>query len=125
NRHKNRFADPTEDQIDAEISLAALLAPGPDTDRFDEERGARIVGFVVDVKKGGNETCNCQATNPIDMDTHIELALSPDAAETERVIIEIAPRIRQRMTNLVNDWSTDGIRTQFKGKWVEVTGWLL
>src|SRR5579863_76412 len=68
NRHKNRSISPTEEDIDPQVTLAAMLSPGDDTDRFDEERGAKITGFVIDVKKGGKETCNCGADDPIDME---------------------------------------------------------
>jgi len=79
-RHKNRYAYPTSGDIDPEVSLAAMLAPGPDKTRFDQEKAASIQGFVVDVKVGGKETCNCEATDPADRDTHIELALAGDPA---------------------------------------------
>src|SRR5437764_15455371 len=79
NRHKNRFTAPLAEAIDNDVSLAAMLTPGDDVDRFDQEKGATIVGFVVDVKVGGKETCNCGAVKPVDRDTHIELAMSSEA----------------------------------------------
>jgi hypothetical protein len=125
NRHKNRWTAPEEDQIDSEVSLGAMLAPGNDTDRFDQEKGATIRGYVVNVKKGGKETCNCGAANPVDIDTHIEVALSADAPETERVIVEVTPRIRKQMSEQGVDWTTEGLDGLCKGKWVQFTGWLL
>jgi hypothetical protein len=51
----------------------------------------------VRVKAGSKETCNCHATNPIDLDTHIELALSGSATRVQRVVVEVTPRIRKQM----------------------------
>jgi hypothetical protein len=130
NRDKNRFKAPTADDMDTDVTLAAMLAPGEDQNRFDQSRAARVVGFVVDVKVGGTETCNCRATNPIDRDTHIELALSPDAPPNQRVIVEVTPRLRKQMQAQDDaDWRTLTLQSHgpkgIKGKWVEVTGWLL
>jgi len=124
-RLKNRFVAPTTDQIDSDVSLAAILAPGDDLDRFDQNKGAKISGFVIDVKVGGVETCNCKAKDPIDRDTHIELGFAIDAPKTQRVIVEVTPRIRAQMKEMDKDWTTDALRKALKGKWVEVTGWLL
>jgi hypothetical protein len=126
NRHKNRTTAPGEADIDPEVSLTAMLAPGNDVTRFDQEKGARITAFVVDVKPGGKaETCNCGATAVIDMDTHIELGLSEDTEPGQRVIVEVTPRLRKLMKEKEVNWSTQELRTKFKKKWVEVTGWLL
>jgi hypothetical protein len=78
NRLKNRDNAPSASQIDADVSLASILAPGDDVDRFDEQKGAKIVGFVIDVKPGGKKTCNCEATGEPHKDTHIELTLLDD-----------------------------------------------
>jgi hypothetical protein len=124
-RHKNRYAVPDINDIDPEVSLAAMLAPGKDTNRFDQEKAAKVQGLVIDVKVGGKETCNCEAVDPAERDTHIELALSGDAEEIQRVIVEITPRLRMIMKKQNVDWSTNKVRQEFKGKWVEITGWLL
>jgi hypothetical protein len=63
---KNRNSAPTDADLDPFVSLAALMAPGPDYTRFDEKKGATIRGFVREVKVGGKESCNCKATNPLD-----------------------------------------------------------
>jgi hypothetical protein len=125
NRLKNRYTAPTGDDIDDSISLAKLLQPGDDLDRFDSQAGARIAGYVVDVKAGGKETCNCHATDPEDRDTHIEVALTPDAGEIDRVIVEVTPRLRTQMREHGLDWTTDALRQQLKGKWVQFTGWMM
>jgi hypothetical protein len=126
NRHKNRWALPDESDIDPEVSLTAMLAPGKDINRFDQEKAAKIQGFVIDVKPGGMETCNCGADDPDLKDTHIELALAAEAPEIQRVIVEVTPRLRKLMKIKMPDadWTTPALQTKFKGQWVEVTGWL-
>jgi hypothetical protein len=131
NHAKNRYDEPTVDDVDTDVTLAAMLAPGEDEHRFDATRAARIVGFVVDVKPGSKETCNCEATDPVDRDTHVELALSADAPPNQRVIAEVTPRLRRlmKMKQPPIDWTTFTLQSHgqggIKGKWVEVTGWLL
>jgi hypothetical protein len=131
NRLKSRTKAPTADDIDTEVTLATMLAPGEDETRFDQTKAARVVAFVVNVKPGGKETCNCQAANPIDKDTHIELGLSPDVPENQRVIVEVTPRLRKQMKDATPpvDWRTLTLQSQgdngIKGKWVEITGWLM
>jgi hypothetical protein len=123
NSLKNRYKAPTEEEIDPEVSLPAMLAPGYDRTRFDSKKAATIHGYVVRVMMGGRaETCNCGATKPDERDTHIEIALHKDAPEIQRVIVEVTPRGRK-----VNGakWSTKALKKAFEGKWVEVTGWLM
>jgi hypothetical protein len=122
---KNRFDLPTEDDIDPDVSLAAMLAPGKDKDRFSQKKAATVQGIVIEVIVGGKETCNCGATKPDERDTHIELALSSMAPEIQRVIVEVTPRLRLLMKAKKEDWSTDALREKIKGQWIEVTGWLL
>ena len=126
NQHKDRWHLPEDSDIDPDVSLAAMLAPGKDVKRFDQEKAARIRGFVIDVQVGGNhETCNCGATDPDERDTHIPLALAEGAPGTQQVIVEVTPRLRMLMKDKGKDWRTPALSDQLKGKWVEVTGWLL
>jgi hypothetical protein len=126
---KNRASSPNAADIDHEVTLGAILAPGTDIDRFDATRGATIEGIVVRVKQGSRETCNCHASDPIDQDTHIELALSGSATPTQRVVVEVTPRIRKQMKNAGQDWSTRALQGEdgadgIVGKWLRITGWL-
>jgi hypothetical protein len=126
NRHKNRYQAPAAADIDPQVSAVALLAPGMDVGRFDQEKAATIRGYVINVKVGGNkETCNCGATKPDERDTHIELALAKSVPANQRLIVEVTPRLRMLMKDQDVDWSTTALRKKIKGKWVEVTGWLL
>ena len=127
---KNRFSFPEQGDIDKDVTLVAMLTPGDDVDRFDPKKGATVTGFVVNVKRGGKESCNCEATNSVDMDTHIELALSKEAPKNQRVIVEVTPRLRMLMKRQGIDWTTETLQKEndikgIKGKWLTVTGWLL
>ena len=125
-RLKNRYTAPQPAEVDSQVSLAALLRPGDDRTRWDERRGAVIVGYVHDVKPGGIETVNCKARDPQFRDTHIELVLDPMTADgSQRVIVEVTPRWRALMAARGMDWSTRTLRRQYLGRWVRVTGWLL
>jgi len=126
NRLKNRYTAPAATAVDSQVTLAALVRPGDDRARWDENRGASVIGYVHDVKPGGIETVNCKARDLPDRDTHIELVLDPmDAAGPERVIVEVTPRWRALMAAKGVDWSTPALRRQYLGRWVRVTGWLL
>jgi len=58
NRLKNRYVPPRPGEIDSSVSLGDMLEPGDDEERWSDTVGAEVVGYVVDVKKGGMETCN-------------------------------------------------------------------
>jgi hypothetical protein len=124
NRHKNRYKLPADDVIDPQVSLAAMLGPGNDTNRFDQEKAARITGFVIEVKRGSPEACNCGATDLNEQDTHIAICLADGAPETQWVIVEVTPRLRMIKKKAGIDWTTPTLEQQIKGKWVQVTGWL-
>jgi hypothetical protein len=123
NRLKNRANVPANADVDPQVSLAAMLKPGDDRSRWNTQRAATILGFVVTAHKGGDETVNCHATDPMFMDTHINLALSPDDSldDTRQVIVEVAPRWRPNHP----DWTTADLANSIQGHWVRFTGWLL
>jgi hypothetical protein len=126
---KNRVAIPAQDQIDRDVTLEAMLAPGDDRSRFDASKAATVEGIVLRVKRGSKETCNCHAAEAIDQDTHIELALSSGATPKQRVVVEITPRLRKLMKDHGKDWSTAALQGNesvdgIVGKWIRVTGWL-
>lgn len=125
NRKKNRITRPTEADIDPDITLAALLGAGDDEARWSDARAASIVGYVVDVKKGGEETVNCGETDIRYRDTHIDIALDPDdTRKIVRVIVEVTPRWRAYMKQRGDDWSTPALGPRLERRWVRFTGWL-
>ncbi len=99
NKLKNRNTAPAT--INPAITLAAMLAPGDDSGRWNTTDGAKIEGYVVKAVHGGKETCNCDSPDSKDWDIHVELAGDPaDAApnrENKRVIAEVTPRWRARL----------------------------
>jgi hypothetical protein len=126
NKKKNRYDIPKDSDYDTKVTLKALLEPGDDEARWSNTKAAEITGYVISVSKGGIETCNCRATDPFYMDTHIELLLDPKHQnKTSRVIVEVTPRIRKMMQNKQIDWTTEGLKKTILKKWIKVQGWLL
>jgi len=126
NQLKNRYNVPQANQIDPSITLSAILAPGDDRTRWSSSSGAAVTGYVLDVKPGGGETCNCGKTDPAHTDAHIELVLhSGDTAGRQSVVAEVTPRMRAIMGTSGTDWSTKTLRKQILGKWVKVQGWMM
>src|SRR5687768_12937488 len=124
NSLKNRWVFPTEADFDSNCTLAAMLEPGEDHERWNTARAARISGWVVKVKGSGGESCNCGMTRSLDTDTHIDIALTPDADKTECVVVEVTPRIRKMMADQGIDWRSSRLKTELLGRYVEFTGWL-
>ena len=123
---KNRYQAPGPQDFDTRVSLAAMLAPGPDRQRWDESRAATITGYVHDVFYGGVESTNCFSRDPRYRDTHIELVPGPGQdGPAQRVIVEVTPRWRAVMLDRNRDWTTEILRMTIKGKWVKVSGWLM
>jgi hypothetical protein len=120
---KNREDAPPADQIDRSATLEAVLAPGPDLDRWSHDHGAVFEGIVVLVKHGGKESANCGAIDLSHEDTHIELAPSPSAPKNQHVVVEVTPRIREKMA-VIADWSTPTLKSKLTGRRVRITGWL-
>jgi len=126
NELKNRTTSPTATQIDSSITLAAVLAPGNDVNRWSPSQAAVVTGFVINVKPGGPETVNCHAKDLQHTDTHIELALNPeDAQGIKHMIVEVTPRGRAIMVSKGKDWSTPKLHATLIGHKVTVTGWMM
>lgn len=123
---KRRMTIPLASDIDHSVTMASLTIPGDDTSRWDAAKGASIEGYVADVKVGGVESVNCHTHQSAYRDTHIELTLKPnDQDESTYVIVEVTPQMRQKMADKGIDWSTNALRRQLLGRWIQVTGWLL
>lgn len=149
NRFKNRSKAPKASDIDPHITVAAMLAPGNDTNRFPMSKAATITGYVVSAKVGGIETCNCHAKDAANRDTHIDVVSDPkyavprlikvttvgkngakhtinkDANQKYHVIVEVTPRVRKQMKTQGVDWSTGTLHKTLPGHWVQFTGWML
>jgi len=124
NELKNRSAIPAAKDFDPKFTLAAVLAPGNDTARWDQSRAGVLTGYVHNAKPGGIETVNCGAKAIPDRDTHIELVLTlPDSAGKRRVIVEVTPRMRAWARTHKMDWSTPTLEKTLIGHKVRIEGW--
>jgi len=124
NLAKNRRTAPHDSDVDPKFTLANVLKPGADDNRFDVSKAGELEGFVIRVLIGGVETVNCRATDSLHRDTHIEIAAHMGDDSTKRVIVEVTPRWRAEMRSLGVDWSTQGLQS-LKGKHVRFRGWQL
>jgi hypothetical protein len=123
NRLKNRTVLPRAADFDDHATLAALLRPGDDRARWTETRAAVIEGYVVAVAEAGSEGANC--FSPTRRDTHIEVALQPDAPARARMVVEVTPRLRDMARAQGLDWTTAALSRDLTGHWCRFEGWLL
>jgi hypothetical protein len=121
-RLKNRTALPQAADFDSKITLAELLRPGGDTNRWSTDRAARIQGEVIDVAYARPEATNC--FSPCRRDIHILIANGKEAAKTEQVVLEVTPNLRDWATKQGIDWSEQTLQAQLVGHWCEFEGWL-
>ena len=119
---KNRTALPQQWDFDSGISLSSMLEPGEDSRRYSASRAARVQGYVVDVSEGGIELANCYS--PWRRDTHIGIALRPDAPPREQVVMEISATIRDWAEGQGRDWSTATLKSELTGHWCYFEGWM-
>ena len=113
---KNRDAD-SRGSVKQDVTIDDLLA---DPNDCDSSVAATITGWVMEVKRGGEETANCHATEADEQDTHIALAVNQDDPKSKWVIVEVTPRSRKAF----NLGGTDKLHDQILGKQVTITGWL-
>jgi hypothetical protein len=118
---RNRTTIPAASDIDSNATLNALLFPGEDLGRWSNSRGAKVMGFVVDVKPGGLDSANCHAERA----TVIELGLHQHDPRTERLMAVLTPSGSAAMAAAgTADWSMLAVRHRLIGRWVRITGWL-
>jgi hypothetical protein len=121
-RLKNRTGVPTPADFDPRVTLATMITPGDDRERWSEARAAVIEGYVVEVFPGGPEATNC--FSHLRVDTHIALAPRPDAPLTERVVTEVTPPARDLAAKRGEDWSLAALKRTLIGHRCRITGWL-
>jgi len=123
-RLKNRTTAPAK--IDKSVTLASLLAPGADANRFSSSQGATITGYIALVKPGGPETCHCGKGGLANEDTHIVVVSDPKYIKdgTHHLIVEVTPQSRV-LRVLAKIPGTPILKKQLKpGTQVRITGWL-
>ena len=121
-RLKNRTALPQAADFDSRVTLEAILQRGDDTNRWSNDRAARIQGYVIDVEHARPEATNC--FSPCRRDIHIVISTRKDAPKTEQVIVEVTPNLRDWATAQGVDWSEQTLQRQLVGHWCEFEGWL-
>ena len=121
-RLKNRTTIPQSTDFDSRVTLAALLQPGDDRDRWSNNRAARVQGEVIDVAYARPEATNC--FNPCRRDIHILIATRKGAAKSEHVVVEVTPNVYDWAAGQGIDWSEKTLQAQLVGHWCEFEGWL-
>ena len=110
----------TEGQVDKSVTLEKILTSGNDEKRFTSNQYVSITGYVILVKAGGSETCNCHSKDPKDLDVHIEIAEKIGDKPTQAVIVEI-----NRLTKADNpEFSVKDVKEKYLNKKVTIEGWM-
>ena len=106
--------------VDNSISLQSILVKGNDEKRFTSSQYIRLTGYVILVKAGGGETCNCHSKEAGDLDIHIELALNLSDKANEAIVIEI-----NRFTKTSNpELTLKKIKDTYLHQKVVIEGWM-
>lgn len=101
------------------ILISDILKPGVDSLRYDPSQFVSITGYIILVKYGGAESCNCKTSDKSKWDIHIELAANPDDVGSKSMICEAG--ITSRLSN--GELTMDKIKPM-NGKKVTITGYL-
>ena len=120
-RLKNRSALPQPSDFDARVTLSNMLQAGEDQSRWSDSRAAAIEGYVTSIAKARPELANCYAG----CDTHIYIALRPDAPPRQQAVLEVTPRMEEWARRQGWDWSEETLKRQLPGRWSHFEGWLL
>lgn len=105
-----------EGSVDTSITLQKILAFGKDSGRFSTDSYVKITGYLVEIKKGGPESCNCELDADSLTDTHIYIGSTPHAEKPDCIIVEITPKFKKLNKNI--------ILKSMKDKQVNVYGFL-
>ena len=79
-------------KVKNKISLNDLLN---DSGVLSPDSFVCITGYVVEIKKGGTESCNCGATDDSLQDIHLYIGPTPNTQKEECIIVEITPRFKK------------------------------
>jgi hypothetical protein len=120
-RLKNRTSLPQPLDFDARVTLPNMLQAGEDHSRWSHSRAAAVEGYVVSIAKARPELANCYAG----CDTHILIALRPDAPSRQQMVLEVTPRMEEWARRQGWDWSEETLKRQLLGRWSRFEGWLL
>ena len=113
NRQKNRPVDVKPNP--KSVSIDSILKKGNDISRFNTTDYVVVEGFVVELKPGGPESCNCGSEEAKDHDIHIYMCRKMGAEKKDCFIVEITPLFRAIH---IFDYDT------LVGKKVKMTGYM-
>lgn len=114
NQLKNR--EIISQPVNPYITLSQLLMGGEDSRRFTENDFVSLTGYLVEVREGGVESCNCAAEVDSLQDIHLYIGTTPHALKSECVIAEVTPKWKRLNRHVdIKD---------MKGKIVVVSGFL-
>lgn len=126
NTLRARTEEPSDDDYDETADINALIAPGDDTLRWQNDTAVEITAYVLDVRDGGATSANCHSSDPADHDTILDLSPGQSVSDNgHRMIAVITPQWRRLMAKNRIDWSTRAIRAKYVQQYVTVRGWLL
>jgi hypothetical protein len=126
NESKARVDEPSDDDIDDTADISTLIAPGDDTQRWQDNTAVAITAFVLDVRDGGMASSNCHSPDPADHDTILDLSPGANVSDnSHRIIAVVTPQWRRRAAANHVDWSTRAIRAKYVQQYVTIRGWLL
>lgn len=103
-RQKNRYDTVTTGRMQTvkAFTFPNILVNSDDRARFDSTKAGQLTGWVYAVKWGSKENCNCQQTGKDNQDVHIELVQTQGTFDkTKVVVVEITPRLRRRIFNML------------------------
>lgn len=121
-----RLEEPSDDDYDDTADIDALIAPGDDSLRWQNDTAVEITAFVLDVHDGGATSANCHSSDTGDHATVLDLSPGQSVSDnSHRMIAVISPQWRRIMAKNRIDWSTGAIRAKFLQQYVKIRGWLL
>lgn len=115
---KNRFTIP---KAYGSIDFTKMASMKYD-DKTSQDKAVKIKAYIIEIKYGGPETCNCHTKIKDDFDVHIVLSKDEnDLDAKDGIVAELTPRIRAL---LKNGWDKATVERTFLHQWVTVSGYL-
>jgi len=123
---KNRYTVPKKYN---EIKFKAMYQMKYTDKTHSENEAVYLHGYVIEVKKGGSETCNCHTKDVKWFDTHIVISNDPnDDDPSHGIVVEVTPRLRGIVAKSLgvswDECDTKYLETKLMGHEVIVKGYL-
>jgi len=111
---KNRSVKPNIKPIP--LIVENFICKCKDEQKFSSNEYVSVTGYIVGVKYGGAETCECHSKDKNDLDYHIEIAANPNEKDKTNMMI-------CEMTRFTRNMSISDIKVLIGHK-VEIEGYL-